>query len=144
VPRQRRAAPAGEQPESLVQAGGDLIDGEALHARRGQLERERQPIEPAAHLRHGGGVALRHAEAGLTRGGALLEQTHRLARGQPPGILGVARIGERQRRHAPNGLARDAERLAAGREHAHVPAGPQQRLGQRGAGRKHVLAVVED
>ena len=47
-------------------------------------------------------------------------------------------------RHAPHGLARDAERLATGRQQGQAPRGAQQVMRDLGAGVDQVLAVVED
>ena len=55
--------------------------------------------------------------------------------------LPVGRLAER--RHGEHDLADDAERFAAGREHAHVRAQPEQVFGQARTRVDHVLAVVE-
>ncbi len=49
VTRQRRAVAAREQPEPVVEAGGDALDPERGGARRGELDRERDPIEAPAN-----------------------------------------------------------------------------------------------
>ena len=51
--------------------------------------------------------------------------------------------GNRERRNAPHGFARDAERLARGREHAHLGPGAEQRVRELRTGRQQVLAVVD-
>ena len=49
--RQRGAVAAGQQPEAIVQALGDLLDRQRAHARRGELDRERNAVEPPADVR---------------------------------------------------------------------------------------------
>ena len=46
----RGAPTAGEQPEALVEQGGDLAGRHADDPRRGELDRERDAVEPAADL----------------------------------------------------------------------------------------------
>ena len=48
----QRAAATREQPEAVVQAGGHTIDTESGDACRGELDRERDPVEAPAN---GGG-----------------------------------------------------------------------------------------
>ena len=55
-------------------------------------------------------------EAGRDRAGALDEQPHRLVAERSSGASGGVRVGDRERRDAEDDLARDAQRLAAGRE----------------------------
>jgi hypothetical protein len=45
VPRQRGPVAAGEQPESIVQTGGELVHPERGGAGRRQLDRERDAVE---------------------------------------------------------------------------------------------------
>ena len=52
--RQGGAAAAGQQAKGIVQPRGDLLDAEHLHAAGGQLDRERNAVEPAADLGDGG------------------------------------------------------------------------------------------
>ena len=47
---QRGARPAGEQAEPVVEPGGDLRDRERPGAGGGQLDGERQPVEPGADV----------------------------------------------------------------------------------------------
>ena len=43
---QRGATAAGEQPETVVEPGGDLLHGQHADPRRRQLDRQRDPVEP--------------------------------------------------------------------------------------------------
>ena len=61
---QRRAAAPGEQAEDLVQPGGDLVEREHARARRGQLDRQGDAIQPLADARHKGGIALSQRKPG--------------------------------------------------------------------------------
>ena len=49
-PRQRAALAAGQQAEAVGQPGGDVLDRQDAHARRGQLDRERDAVEVLADL----------------------------------------------------------------------------------------------
>ena len=50
VARQRGAAAAGEQPEAVVEPRGELVERQRAQPRGGELDRQRQPVEPAADL----------------------------------------------------------------------------------------------
>jgi hypothetical protein len=58
------ATPPSEQPEAIVQSRGDLFRWEDLGARRGQLNRQRNPIQTSDDLRDGGSVPRRQAKGG--------------------------------------------------------------------------------
>ena len=47
---QRRPAAAGQQAEAVVQAGGDLLHREGPDPRGGQLDRQRDAVQPGADL----------------------------------------------------------------------------------------------
>ena len=107
-----------EQVESLRDPLQDLGGCEHAHAGGGELERQRQVVEPAAQL----GNRLLRLDA---RPGA--EQLDRL------------RLGES--RHRVDDLALDAQQLPAGDEQAQVRTGPQQRR-QLDRRLDHLLQVV--
>src|SRR5216684_1291776 len=48
LPRQRRGAPPGEDLEALIEPAGELVDRQKLQPGHGQLDRERNAVEPAA------------------------------------------------------------------------------------------------
>ena len=52
-------------------------------------------------------------------------------------------FGEAEGGDAPGSLARDGQRLATGRQHAHARAVAQQALDQGATGRQQVLAVIQ-
>jgi hypothetical protein len=164
VPRQRRAAPAREHGERVVEARGHLFDAEHPHGGGGQLEREGEPVEAGADGAHRRRVLRGEREARARGARAGDEQLHRPVLGER-GQLRLARRDRRgrgpaaaperagrgarrarrvrERRQRPHGLAVAAEGHAARREHGQARAGAEERVGQRGAALEHVLAVVE-
>ena len=103
----RAVAPrAAEEPEAIVESRGDLRRRERRDARGGELDGEREAVEAPADLGDGGGVVVGQLERRRGGASALIEQPH-----------GRGRDGKRRaraRRVSPG----DAERLAAGGEHA--------------------------
>ena len=53
----------------------DLLDRQDLQPRRRQLDRQRNPVEPPAHLGNGAGVVARDRERGINGRRALDQQT---------------------------------------------------------------------
>jgi hypothetical protein len=159
VARQRGAPAAREHGEHVVEPGGQLLDTKRRHLRGGELEGERQAVEPRADRGHVGCRLRGEREAGLHRARTLDEERGRFVAGdhgrerlgrppgdRPPAIrVGRARIDRRVREpgHRPHGLALHTERLAAGGEQREPRAAPQQQVGQRGRAVHDVLAVVE-
>ena len=122
-------APATEQ-RGLLQPPGDLHRAHHAHPCGGELDAERQPVEPGADGGHRVGGVRVEPEVRRRRAGTLHEQRR--------GVL------ERQRRHRPQLLPLDAERLPAGREDHHLRALLHD-VGEEPRGvRQHVLAVVHD
>ena len=66
VPRQRGPAAAGEQPEPVVEPGGDSVDRQRPQPGGGQLDRQRHAVEPAADLHDRRDVAASTAKPGRT------------------------------------------------------------------------------
>ena len=97
------AGAAGEQAEPVVQAVDDLARRERPHARRGQLDGQRNTVQTTADLRHRHRLR-RRSEVGPHPAGAVGEQLDRF-------------VGQRQRRHPPSDLAGHTEgsRLVATR-----------------------------
>ena len=113
------AGPGGEQPEAPVEAGGHLVDRHRVQPGGGELDRQRQAVEPGHDVVDGRAFGGRRLEPGPHRPRPLDEQEL----GRPVG-------GERQRRHRAQLLARDAQALAAGREDGDAP-GSARRRGRR-------------
>ena len=143
VARVAAAAHRLQQPEALVEPAGDLGDAERPRPGRGQLDRERDAVEPSADLdddRCGPGV---EHERGIGGAGPLDEQRHRGDRGGlGVGVVLGAGGGERfDRPHLLAGTAsgsRLVARTETDRRFAQDPADERRdRLDQ-------VLAVVED
>ena len=76
VPRHCRAAPRLQQRQAVVQAGGKAFDPKHLDARRGELDRQRQAVEPPANLDDQRGVRIGQREVFDDRGDTLDEQLH--------------------------------------------------------------------
>ena len=77
-----------QQRQAVVQAGGKAFDPEHLDARCGELDRQRQAVEPPTNLDDQRGVRIGQREVFDDRGHALDEQLHgresrRLRGGQP-------------------------------------------------------------
>ena len=127
VARQRGAAAAGEQPEAVVEARGELLDGHRPQPRGGQLDRQRQAVEPPADLRD----RRRRARTRARRRG----------RGR-----GTARSRDRRRAAGPGRGSR--RRSPAARGWWRRSAGPGRRPSSRSATARprhdQVLAVVEE
>ena len=143
--RQRRPAAAGQQPEAVVQPGGDLLDRQRRHPRRRQLERQRDAVQPPADLRHRRRVRRRSARspAAPARARSTKRRTAAMrARSLAPAA--VAASGQRAataRARSSRRRCRSGSRLVARIRRPGQAA--QQRLGQRGAGVDQVLAVVQ-
>ena len=69
-----RSRAGREQLEPLIETGGDFGQRHRLKARRGQLDRKRQPVEPPADVDDGRNVVIPEREAGRNRSRALSEQ----------------------------------------------------------------------
>ena len=74
----RRAAPAREQAEPVVQTRGELLDRNRPQAGGRQLDRQRDAIESLACLGHGCCVRAGQSEARPVQTRALDEQADRL------------------------------------------------------------------
>ena len=118
--RQRRAIAAGEDAEALVSRSARLWTRHGLDARRGEFDRERDAVETAADIDDDRRIGVGEREAGVGGGGAIDEERNRAE------LLGGlrrssgARLGNRERAHAMDHLARDAKPFAAGGEHANL------------------------
>ena len=143
LPVRQVAAATSEQAQRVFQPGQDRLRRQQLDPRRGQLDGQRQAVQPAGDLRDGRRVPLVDREVRRHRGGPLGEQAHRLAGGQPFGRGPGARIRDRERRDRAFLLAGDPQRRAAADQDAQRTGLPQQPGHGRGAGQQ-VLEVVQD
>ena len=141
----RRAGPAGQYREDVVQALRQLCGRQDPYPRGGQLDRQRQAVQATADLQDRGGVVVGDAERRPDQLGPLFEEADRVRAAQrgrgrrDDGATGR----QRQRRDRPAAFSLDAERLAAGGEDRQRRAGDQQPLGEAGHRGGQVLAVVQ-
>ena len=126
----RRACPARQQPEAIVQPVPDLGQGEHPHTRGSQFDCQRDAVEPPTDVDHDGAILLGEMEIGPDPTGALGEQFHRL-------------VAERQRRYPPDHLARNADRFPTGRQQRRRRAARLHRDHQFRARVEQMLAVVQ-
>jgi hypothetical protein len=139
--RQRRRRPAGQQRESLIQPFLQLGRWHPAQPRGGQLDGQRDAIQPPADPPgHRGSLVVLGQRHALRRR-PVGQQPDRLAGPDLPGVVPVGRNAHR--RHPVHVLPADAQRLPAGGQQGQVRAAPQQRVGQLGARPDHVLAVVQ-
>jgi len=75
-PAQHRSRARGEHPEALVQARAQSFHAEQGHARGGELDRQRNPIEPAADFDHRLAVFMRQRKARIDALHPREEQLH--------------------------------------------------------------------
>ncbi|HLW12350.1 MAG TPA: hypothetical protein VKU81_06600 [Casimicrobiaceae bacterium] len=144
LPRERCAVAARQQPETVIQAGGNGLDSDRAHASSGEFDRQRNAIQSVADLRDVRGVVLGQVKRRL-RG-------HRSLDEKPCGVrLGdfrkrgfALRIGNDERRQRIRRLAANVQPLAAGRQELHARQRLQQFRCQFRAGVDQMLAVVED
>jgi hypothetical protein len=133
-------ARARQQREAAVQVLGDLGRRERADPRRRELERERQPVEPAADVGDRRPVLVVDLEVPADEPSPVEEELHRLRRGR---LRGRARVRDLERAQREHRFAVDPERLAAGGQHARVRAGLEHPFRQLRHAAHHVLAVVE-
>src|SRR5262249_10840646 len=140
----RLAGSRPQEPEAVVEPGGDRRRRERTDTTRRELERKREPVEPEADPRDVVRVLVGHLEAVRDSCRPLDEQAHGLEALEIGGARMLLGVGYRERGDTEDDLARDAERFAAGREQRQ-PRRRAEELGcKRSARREHVLAVVED
>ena len=117
--RQRRPRPAGQQPEAVVEPGGDPLDAE--HANTAAASSIASGIPSVAGRSAAiAGALRRHGEA---RAHLRARSTKRRTASYSVSAstrLGSGRAVERQRGHAPVSLAGHPERLPARRQHGDV------------------------
>ena len=98
VARQRGAAAAGEQPEAVVEPPGELLERQRAQPRGGQLDGQRQAVEPAADLDDGGDVRPSStANPGAAAAPRSANSSHRRMRRAPRRRRRRGRAGQRRR-----------------------------------------------
>jgi hypothetical protein len=142
VPRQCRPPSASQQLEAIVEAGGELLDAECRGARRRQLDRQRDAVEPPADRRDHRCTMpiLRDMRPVRTRPNG--EQLSCAVLQRIVLSLGILRrYGERW--HRVGLLPLRSERLAAGGDDTQARAGAQHSLDHRRGGGDNMLAGVQ-
>ena len=139
---QRGAAASRKQPEAVVEARGDLGNGQRAQPRSRELDRERQAVEAPADLDDAAHVRCVDRESRRSGGRAIREELGGgvLARNVRVGVGG--RHAEGRDHHQL--LAGDAERLPAGRDDPKPRTVREQLVGEHRRRGDDVLAVVED
>ena len=139
------ARPAGQQRQPAAPAAPAAPGGEKqLDPRRGQLDRQRQPVQPPADLGHGRGVLRRSGRSPAGRPARRCdEQAHR--RHLRPVVCHrrqAARVAAAPAAAPGTRARRQTQRRPAGDQHRQPRAGRQQLADQRGR-RQHLLEVVQ-
>jgi hypothetical protein len=142
--RGRVPAAGRQQPEPVVQPGHQLADAERPDPRRGQLQRQRYPVEPPAQLGDRGSGLRVEREPSRRRGRPGHEQPYGRRPGHLRGVSARRGIGHVERRDGPDHLCGQAERFPAGRQDAQPRTAAQQPPGQLRGLVDDVLAVVQD
>jgi basic amino acid/polyamine antiporter, APA family len=136
----RDGRPRREQAEGVAEAARDRVGREYRHAGRGQLERERHPVQLPADLRDRPGAFVIERPPAIDAAGAVDEQPGGV-RAREAGDAVLHRQG--QRGHQPPRLAGNRERHPAGRKHRQRRALAQQPREDPGDLLDQVLAVVD-
>ena len=139
MPRCRQPVTSNQQPEPVIQAVQQLCQAERLNPRRGQLNRQRHPIQPLHQPGHQRPGPAAHGEMRIHLAGPVSEQRHRLR----PTRLRLPRPRQPQRRQPVPRLPRHPGRLPAGRQDPHIIGGQQHSPAQSRHGRDHMLAVIQ-
>jgi len=113
--------------ETALQARQQRLGREDPHARRRELDGQRQPVQPDTDRRHVGRVPLGEGEVGAHRLRALHKEGNRREARDRGRVGAVRRGGQGQRRHGEGVLAAHAQRGAAGHQRHDAGARPQQR-----------------
>ena len=136
----RAGRTAGQQPGIPVQPGSQLSGAQSRTPGRGQLDGQRDAVQPGAHLRDRSRVARRQLEGGTGRTSPGREQRPGLGRGDRRGRA----IGRQsQRRHRDDQLTGNIKAFPAGGQEPHPPALGNQRGHKARRRLQDVLAVVQ-
>ena len=130
---------AAKRVQGSSEAGVELLGAEHGHACCGELDRERQPVEAAAHTCDRPGVGRRQLEARIPAVRALHEQ------GAGGGLFdrfGSTVLRDLERAHGVALLRLELQRFAAGRQHAQAWTAGQEIADERSC-LEHMLEVVQ-
>ncbi len=143
MPRQRGAAPSGEEGEAVTQTLEDLLHAEDPGSDRRELNCQRQAVETPAHGNHSCLVRTCQDERAGCRGCPLREQNDRFVLSHLVERFGSTFAGQFEWRHGDHVFARHLERLPAGGDHADVRSGTKGLSDELSSRIENVLAVVE-
>lgn len=150
VPGRCVAGPGGQHRQRLLQLLGQPGQSERLATGGGQLDGQRQAVEPRHDPGHRRRGVRRHREGGVDQLCPVGEQPHPV--GHLPGRPGrLARLGRparlghsgREGTEPQSRLTGHADRLPARREDPHLVAAGEQQAAQAGDRIDDVLAVVQ-
>jgi hypothetical protein len=134
--------PTGQQPEAVHQARRDLRGSQHPHPCRGELDRQRDPVQTSTDRRHRGRVVVGEHEVRSDLPGPHLKQPPRVRgpdrAGGPCTGLGHPQWGDPESR-----LTLDRQGLAAGGQHVQPRTRRRQLADQRGTRGHQMLAIVE-
>ncbi len=128
----RTVGPPGrlrEEVEQVVEVPRNVLQVESDHPRRGQLDREREPVDASADLPDQFTRPIAVERSLCTSAGSLLKQADRVRLRQP--------------RQPVVHLVHDPQRLSTRGEHVEAREPPEEAVDEIGDGGHNVLAVVE-
>ena len=128
----------------MLQPPHDLARHQSLDPRGGELDGQRDSVEPAADLRDVASDEGCEREARLRRAGATNEESNRRVGHEQVGVVAAVVGRDGQRWHVLHALAGEPEGLATRRQHAYLGAVLEQPHGRGPAGAEQVLAIVQE
>ena len=138
----RRRGGVGGDGKPGVDADQQRGGGEEIHAGRGQLDGERQPIEALADGSHDDGMPRIDPEGRFHLARPVHEERDGRRGQEAVDMRHTGQVGQGQGRHAEPPLTPKAQALAAGGDHLQGGAGCQQ-VGHHGRGGQQVLEIVQ-
>jgi hypothetical protein len=143
VPPDPPSTARSQKRQALVQPGGQALEAKHLVARCGELDRERQAVEPTAYFDHQRGALVGQHEVFDDRGHTLDEKLHdREGCGFRCGQFGRG-LWASERAQPILAFARYPQRLPAGRQNGDVLCSAEKRPRQARHLVDDMLAIVE-
>jgi len=140
---QARFGSPGQQAVAVIEPFQDLLRRQHPRPRRGQLDRQRDPIQPLAQASHYRTIVWRDGETRHHAGRPLGEQSYRLVLDQGPRSRMPVTIRDRQWGHLQDLLTLNIEELPARGEDPQTLRVAEQLGGQDRARIAQMLAVVQ-
>ncbi len=104
---------SSQQPQRVIEPGGDLPDGEHAHTGSSEFDSQWHTIQPPADLRQIQGVSFGHGEVWLAEASPLQEQAHRVVREERSTVGSGGGGRHRERTEGYTCLARQSKWLPA-------------------------------